>query len=55
MLEIPKELGYYMPAEWEKHSAVWLAWPYGKITFPNILKDVEEKYCEIAKQRLLEI
>ena len=49
MLEIPKELGYYMPAEWEKHSAVWLAWPYGKITFPNILKDVEEKYCEIIK------
>jgi agmatine deiminase len=49
MIEIPKELGYYMPGEWEKHSAVWLAWPYGDITFPNILKDIEEKYCEIIK------
>lgn len=49
MLEIPKELGYYMPAEWEKHSAVWLAWPYGKKTFPNILKKIEEDYCKIIK------
>jgi agmatine deiminase len=49
MLEIPKELGYYMPAEWEKHSAVWLAWPYGDITFPNILSTVEQSYCEIIK------
>ena len=48
-MEIPKELGYYMPAEWEKHSAVWLAWPYGHITFPNILDEVEKKYCEIIK------
>ena len=49
MIEIPKELGYYMPAEWEKHSAVWLAWPYGDITFPGILDEIEKKYCEIIK------
>lgn len=49
MIQIPKELGYYMPAEWEKHSAVWLAWPYGDITFPNILDSVEKSYCEIIK------
>lgn len=49
MIEIPKELGYYMPAEWEKHSAVWLAWPYGDKTFPNILEKIEDKYCEIIK------
>ncbi len=23
----PKELGYRMPAEWEKHTAIWLQWP----------------------------
>ncbi len=49
MIEIPKELGYYMPGEWEKHSAVWLAWPYGSITFIKNLKEVEEDYCKIIK------
>lgn len=39
-----------MPAEWEKHSAVWLAWPYGDITFPNILSEIEDTYCEIIKK-----
>jgi agmatine deiminase len=53
MLEIPKELGYYMPAEWEKHSAVWLAWPYGNITFPKILGDIENNYCQIIKSLLI--
>ncbi len=38
-----------MPAEWEKHSAVWLAWPYGDKTFPKILDQIEDKYCEIIK------
>jgi len=45
----PKELGYTMPAEWEKHSAVWLAWPYDITTFPDIIPDMEVKYCEIIK------
>jgi len=49
MITIPKELGYYMPAEWEKHSSVWVAWPYGKKTFPNILKKIEEDFCKIIK------
>lgn len=48
-MEIPKELGYYMPAEWEKHSGVWLAWPYGDKTFPDILDSVEQSYCQIIK------
>lgn len=49
MITIPKELGYYMPAEWEEHKAVWLAWPYGNITFPDILEDIEQIYCQIIK------
>jgi len=28
MENTPTELGFRMPAEWEKHSAVWLQWPY---------------------------
>jgi len=25
--QTPRELGYRMPAEWERHSAIWLQWP----------------------------
>ncbi len=28
MKSTPRELGFRMPAEWEKQSAVWLQWPY---------------------------
>ena len=45
----PKELGFYMPAEWEKHSAVWLAWPYDNTTFPSLVTEVEKTYCQIIK------
>lgn len=41
---------YRFPAEWEPHSAVWLAWPYDLITFPSKhLEKVEERYVEIIK------
>jgi agmatine deiminase len=49
MIKIPKELGFYMPAEWEKHSAVWLAWPYDNTTFPDMVSDIEKTYCQIIK------
>lgn len=39
-----------MPGEWEKHSAVWLAWPYDEITFPDgRLKKTEQAYVQIIK------
>lgn len=49
MLKIPKEFGFYMPAEWEKHSAVWLAWPHDNTTFPDMIPDIEKMYCQIIK------
>jgi agmatine deiminase len=44
----PRELGYRMPAEWERHSATWLAWPHDEISFPRLGK-VEESYIRIIK------
>jgi len=41
--DTPRKLGYFMPAEWERHEAVWLSWPHNKNTFPN-LAEVEEAY-----------
>jgi len=45
--DIPSELGYSMPAEWEKHEATWLAWPEDRVTFPNRLERVRKRYIEI--------
>ncbi|MDM7933967.1 MAG: agmatine deiminase family protein [Methanothrix sp.] len=44
--ETPDGLGYQMPAEWERHEALWLAWPYDKETFPEI-EGVERAYLSI--------
>ncbi len=45
-----RELGYSMPAEWEPHDAIWLAWPYDQTTFPNRVHRVEETYVQIVKE-----
>ncbi|HKS31371.1 MAG TPA: agmatine deiminase family protein [Chthoniobacterales bacterium] len=34
--QTPAELGYRMPAEWERHEATWLSWPRREgISFPG--------------------
>ena len=35
-----------MPAEWEEHEAIWLAWPHDPDTFPEMEK-AEEVYVNI--------
>lgn len=45
----PRELGYRMPAEWEKHSAVWIAWPHDPTTFPDRVEKVEQTYVQMVK------
>jgi agmatine deiminase len=45
--ETPKSLGYFMPAEWEKHDATWLAWPHDPMTFPDRVQNVEKSYLKI--------
>jgi agmatine deiminase len=42
----PAARGYRMPAEWERHDAVWLAWPHDKETFPDIF-GVRETFIAI--------
>ena len=45
-----RELGFTMPAEWEKHDAIWLAWPYDLTTFPDRVERVEATYVQIIKE-----
>src|SRR3989338_2051351 len=35
MNKTPKELGYRMPAEWEKHEATWVIFPHNENTWPG--------------------
>ncbi len=37
------------PAEWERHSCTWIAWPHNESTFPpQLIEKVEEAYCEMV-------
>jgi agmatine deiminase len=45
-----REQGYRMPAEWQKHEAIWLAWPYDPTTFPDRVERVEQTYVQIVKE-----
>lgn len=41
--DTPRNTGFCMPAEWERHDAVWLSWPHNTVTFPDI-DAVEDTY-----------
>ena len=46
----PFELGFRMPAEWERHEATWLSWPKEPLTFPdNIIDRVEQIYVKMIE------
>ncbi len=45
-----RELGFVMPAEWQRHTAIWLAWPYDPTTFPDRVERVEQTYVQIVKE-----
>lgn len=50
MNNIPKDLGYFFPAEWAKHSATWLSWPHNTETWPeDKLKAIYPAYAEFVK------
>lgn len=46
-MSVIKPEQYKMPAEWEPHSATWLAWPYDADTFPGRVEKVEKAMAKI--------
>jgi agmatine deiminase len=38
-----------LPAEWEKHDATWLGWPYNKSDWPGKFSPIQWIYAEIVK------
>jgi agmatine deiminase len=49
MIETPRELGYRMPAEWERHEATWLAWPHNPEDWPGKFQPIPWVYAEIVR------
>jgi agmatine deiminase len=45
----PRELGYRMPAEWDKHEATWLAWPHNPDDWPGKFQAIPCVYAEIVR------
>ncbi|ANI88053.1 agmatine deiminase [Arachidicoccus ginsenosidimutans] len=45
----PKELGYFFPAEFEKHSATWLSFPHKEESWPGKIDKVYPYYSEFVK------
>ena len=42
-------MGYRMPAEWEPHEAVWLAWPHDPASFPH-LDQAEAAFADFVSE-----
>ena len=45
----PFSLGYRMPAEWEPHTATWLAWPHEKTDWPGKFAPIPWVYADIVR------
>jgi agmatine deiminase len=45
----PRELGYSMPAEWERHKSTWLAWPYNRTDWPGKFEPIPWVYADIVR------
>jgi agmatine deiminase len=46
---IPRDLGYRMPAEWDRHEATWLAWPHNSEDWPGKFQAIPWVYAEIVR------
>lgn len=45
----PKSLGYYFPAEFEKHAATWLSWPHKEASWPGKIEAIFPVYATFVK------
>lgn len=43
----PADVGFYMPAEWHRHSGTWLTWPKDPLTWPDRVPQVEQIYLQM--------
>src|SRR5262245_39994626 len=46
----PAELGFSMPAEWERHEATWLGWPHNETDWPGKIDTIRWVYSEMVRK-----
>jgi len=49
MIDLPRQPGCRMPAEWEPHEATWLAWPHNPEDWPGKFHSIPWLYAEIVR------
>jgi agmatine deiminase len=49
-IDTPAQLGFSMPAEWERHEATWLGWPHNPTDWPGKLDTIRWVYGEMARK-----
>jgi agmatine deiminase len=47
--EAPVDLGYRMPAEWDRHEATWLGWPHELTDWPGKFAPIPWAFAEIVR------
>jgi len=45
----PRQLGYRMPAEWERHQATWIGWPHNRSDWPGRFEPIPWVYAEMVR------
>lgn len=50
MSKAPRDLGFRMPAEWERHAATWIAWPHNEEDWPGRFEPIPWVYGEIVRK-----
>lgn len=46
---IPKQEGYYFPAEFDEHVATWLSWPHKEASWPGKIETIFPVYATFVK------
>lgn len=49
MNKTPRELGYYFPAEFERHTATWLSWPHKEASWPGKIESIYPIYAQFIR------
>ncbi len=48
-MKLPKESGYYFPAEFAPHEATWLSWPHKEASWPGKIESIYPNYSLFVK------
>ncbi|MDF7826379.1 agmatine deiminase family protein [Pontiellaceae bacterium B12227] len=47
-MKTPKADGFHMPAEWQKHEACWMAWPYDETAWRGHHREAKHSVATLA-------